>query len=87
MVLEEMKHVKAFFAWEARTWLERAAREDILEGECGYALHQADMHCHMWDHCSRRWKDAPMWLETGLVLKSNHGRRKHLRPTDDSDIV
>ncbi|PBK62569.1 hypothetical protein ARMSODRAFT_1024770 [Armillaria solidipes] len=87
LVLEEMKRVKAFFAWEARTWLERAAREDVLEGERGYALRQADMHCHMRDHCSRCWKDVPTWLETGLVPKSNHGRRKRLRPTDDSDIV
>lgn len=87
MVLEEMKCVKAFFAWEGRTWLEWAAREDISEGEHGYALRQADIRCRMQDHCIRRWMDVPMWLETGIVPKSNRGHRKCPRPTEDSDIM
>ncbi|KAK0185474.1 hypothetical protein F5146DRAFT_1005458 [Armillaria mellea] len=33
LVLEEMKHVKVFFAWEGRTWLLQAGQEDISEGE------------------------------------------------------
>ncbi|PBK67752.1 hypothetical protein ARMSODRAFT_888498, partial [Armillaria solidipes] len=87
LVLEEMKHVKAFFAWEGRTWLDRAAREDISEGERGYALRQADIRCRMRDHCIRRWKDVPTWLETGIVPRSNRGHRKHPRPTEDSDVM
>ncbi|KAK0457575.1 uncharacterized protein EV420DRAFT_1643914 [Desarmillaria tabescens] len=87
LVLEEMKHVKAFFAWEARTWLERDTREDISEGECAYALRQADMRVRMREHCIERWKNVPTWLETGIVPKSNRGRRTRPRPKETNDNV
>ncbi|KAK0458719.1 uncharacterized protein EV420DRAFT_1642445 [Desarmillaria tabescens] len=82
LVLEEMKRVKAFFAWEGQKWLLRAAREDISEGECAYALCQADIRARMRQHCIEVWKDVPLWLASGTVPKSNRGRPKRLKPVD-----
>ncbi|KAK0430440.1 hypothetical protein EV421DRAFT_1893559 [Armillaria borealis] len=71
---EEMKRVKAFFAWEGRTWLACAAREDISDGERAYALRQADIRCRMWLHCITLWENMPTWLATGVVPLSKRGR-------------
>ncbi len=73
LVLEEMKHVKTLFVWEGRMWLLWAAREDVSEGECAYALHQADIHACMRSRCIEVWKDVEMWSAAGTVPRSKRG--------------
>ncbi len=68
-----MKRVKAFFTWEGRTWLARAARDDISDGEHAYALHQADIRCRMQLNCIKLWENVPMWLASGVVPLSKRG--------------
>ncbi len=82
LVLEEMKCVKAFFAWEGRTWLLRAARQDVSEGERAYALRQADIRARMRLHCIEVWKDVETWSAAGTVPMSKRGHPKRPKPVD-----
>ncbi len=77
-----MKRVKAFFAYEAITWMSRAGRGDISVGEAAYALRQADMRMRMRQHCIEMWALVPSWIAMGTVPKSNRGRPHRPRPGD-----
>ncbi|SJL11239.1 uncharacterized protein ARMOST_14642 [Armillaria ostoyae] len=82
---EEMKRVKAFFAYEGRTWLVCAAREDISEGEHAYALRQADIRACMRQHCIDLWVNVPTWSAAGAVPLSKRGRPR--KPKTSNHVV
>ncbi len=65
-----MDHVLWMFKWQARWWTSKA--EHSMEGTAGrarvYALRQAALWEHMYNHCAISWSYVDEWIELGQVL-------------------
>jgi hypothetical protein len=64
LLVEEMRRVCEFFAWQAHWWRDMAVHPDgltaiALDGMRAYALRQAALREALLQDCLQRWKSVP----------------------------
>lgn len=73
LVLEEMRRVKQFLAWQAGWWIEQEYRREASateihsEGLSAYARRQARIRLDLKVHFEHMWRAVEEWVNVGDV--------------------
>lgn len=72
LLLEEMRRVQMFLAWQADWWLSQETRRlevgtALKEGLTAYARRQSHLRSALRSHFENQWSCVPAWIQWGEV--------------------
>lgn len=92
LLVEEMRRVKEFLAWQGKLWAERSKQrkemvnERLQEGLSAYATRQAHIRLGMKTKFEELWKSVDSWLAGAEIpVDKVEGDAGNAEPEDQRD--